>query len=379
MDGMDIMDKMLADMDTTDAALTQQKAPATASNITEFPVNRLESPVADAGALKGTGTPSVRQSPAEGQTAHVAGKKPLLGLLTVESMTRILEEFNDDYLTMPHFPQFSKMAKIRVHDSVVIAADTGMGKSSLAINFMHELYKDYPAIYFNMEMGNALLLQRLLAIHTGMEIDRIQGYGHDPATREKLAPALRDIATGKGIQAINELHDLKEIEEQIKTVTAGRKEPTLVFIDTALLVKMKGKSNRYERFTDISQDFREMALKYNIIIFLILQQNRSGKNRGVDEAPENSSLKETGSWENDATQVLFLWESAKEKCKMLSIKKIRDGELGDVKLNYVPKTQTYSESKDGFVYNDKTPYDTGEVASETTAQLKSLQEKYGNS
>lgn len=358
---MDIMDKMLADMDTTDAALTQQKDLTTASNITEFPVNRPESPVAGAGAPKGTGTPSAPQNPAEGQTAPTATAKPLHGLLTVESMTRILEEFNDDYLAMPHFPKFSKMAKIRVHDSVVIAADTGMGKSSLAINFMHELHNDYPAIYFNLEMGNALLLQRLLAIHTGMEIDRIQGYGHDPETRERLAPALRDIAEGKGIQAINELHDLEEIEEQIKLDTAGREEPTLVFIDTALLVKMKGKSSRYERFTEISQDLREMALKYNVIIFLILQQNRNGKNKGTDDAPENSSLKETGSWENDATQVLFLWESAKEKCKKVSIKKIRDGELGDVTLNYVPKTQTYSESKDDFVYDDKTPYDTGEV------------------
>ena len=268
------------------------------------------------------------------------------GLLTSERAIAILEEVDDNFLSMPRFPQLSEMVKIKTHDTVVIAADTGAGKSSLALNFLHELQDRYPAIYINLEMDEATIVQRLVAIHTGMELDQIEGYKHDPGTRSKVNEAIREIAKRREVQLLTDAYSIKEIEAHIKTATKGRTEPTIVFIDTGLLVNTENKAaSRYERFTAISEELRRIARLNNIIMFVLLQQNRESKSN-ERTAPKNSSLKESGSWENDATKIMFLWDNPETGRKEIAVTKNRSGKTGSIIMNYAPRTQTYSEVKD---------------------------------
>ena len=155
-----------------------------------------------------------------------------------------------------------------------------------------------------------------------------------------------------------DVYDLKEIEKQIQTVTQGRTEPTIVFVDTGLLVTTGNKSaSRYERFTQISEELRRISRLNNIVMFVLLQQNRAGK-QDENKEPTNSSLKESGSWENDATKIMFLWWNDASKGKELAITKNRSGKTGSIKLNYTAHTQTYKEVKDYFTpYYGKTPFD----------------------
>lgn len=280
------------------------------------------------------------------------------GLLTADRAIEILEAVDDHYLEMPQFPQLSATAKLKTHDTVVIAADTGAGKSSLALNLLHELQDRYPAMYVNLEMDAATVLQRLIAIHTGIKLDVIEGYKHDKNTREKVNAAIREITARKEIQLLEDAYDLDEIERQIQAATAGRSEPTIVFIDTGLLVTTTGKTaSRYERFTEISEKLRRISRLNNVIMFVLLQQNRESKKNEKAE-PKNSSLKESGSWENDATKIMFLWYNPKTKRKELAITKNRSGKTGSIELNYSPHTQTYSEVKGGFTpYDGTTPFD----------------------
>ena len=89
-------------------------------------------------------------------------------------------------------------------------------------------------------------------------------------------------------------------------------------------------------------------------MFVLLQQNRAGK-QDENKEPTNSSLKESGSWENDATKIMFLWWNDAAKSKELAITKNRSGRTGSIKLNYSPRTQTYREAK-GAHYGE-TPFD----------------------
>lgn len=275
--------------------------------------------------------------------------KQSLFSLSMERVLKIFEENDYHYLYMPKFPQFSKRIKIRLHDSIIISGDTGVGKSSLAINFLHELQDRYPVLYVNLEMDEAVILQRLAAIHSGLDLDRIEGYSQDGGTREQVNAAMREILGRKEFVLLSDTYDLADIESRIKEVTADRKEPTIVFIDTGLLVHASGKSaSRYERFTQISEELRRIARTYNVIVFILLQQNRDGK-KGKNAEPENSSLKESGSWENDATKIMFLRYDPESKRKELVVTKNRSGERGKIRLNYDPHTQTYSEVNDSFV------------------------------
>ena len=287
-------------------------------------------------------------APAANAAQDVQDAQPAqpLGLLTLERAISILEAVDDKYLEMPKFKTFSDMVKLKTHDTVVIAADTGAGKSSLALNFLHELQDRYPALYINLEMDEATILQRLVAIHTGIELDEIEGYKKDENTRSKVNAALQEITARKEIRLIADVYDLAEIEKQIQAATAGRTEPTIVFVDTGLLVTTANKSaSRYERFTHISEELRRISRLNNIIMFVLLQQNREGK-KDEKKEPANSSLKESGSWENDATKIMFLWWNDKTQSKELAITKNRSGKTGSIKLNYSPHTQTYSEKID---------------------------------
>ena len=282
------------------------------------------------------------------KAAESAAKPQPAGLLTLERAISIFEAVDDHYLEMPHFPQLSDMLKIKTHDTIVIAADTGAGKSSLALNFLHELQDRYPALYINLEMDEATILQRLVSIHTGIKLDEIEGYKHDSNTRSKVNAAISEIVGRKDISLLADVYDLAEIEKQIQAATAGRTEPTIVFIDTGLLVTTGNKSaSRYERFTQISEELRRISRLNNIVMFVLLQQNRAGK-QDENKEPTNSSLKESGSWENDATKIMFLWWNDAANSKELVITKNRSGRTGSIKLNYNKHTQTYREAEDGW-------------------------------
>ena len=266
------------------------------------------------------------------------------GLLTYEAAVSVFAEANEKIIEMRSFPEFCKTAKIQVHDSVVLAADTGAGKSSLVINFLNQLNDDYPVLYINLEMDKLTIMRRLAAIRTGVELDRIEGYQNDEHTADFVNSAMMALTRRKPLQIIDDLYSLKEIESHIKHAARGREEPTIVIIDHALLVKGSKKSaERYARFTEVSEELRRMTRENNIIMFALLQQNRDGK-KDTEKRPTNSSLKESGSWENDATHIVFLWWDPAINSKRLIMTKNRHGQLGEFVLNYWPETQTYKES-----------------------------------
>lgn len=270
------------------------------------------------------------------------------GLLTIDDYIKTFEDADDNFLQLPSFPEFSKRMKIKMHDTIILAADTGAGKSSLAINFLNDLNDRYPVLYINLEMDKITILRRLVAIRTGLEIDRIEGYKKDERTRETVNNALRVIASRKPLQILEDVYYLEDLESIIARTTKGRAESTIVIIDHALLMKTKTtKSDSYERATMVSEGLRRISRKYNIIMLSLLQQNRAGKGDGSDtKRPTNSSLKASGSWENDSTHVIFLWHDPQDGKKKIIITKNRTGDDGDFVLNYWKKTQIYTESKE---------------------------------
>lgn len=288
-------------------------------------------------------------------TENTSGQLP--GLLTYKAAVSAFENADDRYIELKSFPEFSKAARIKTHDSIVLAADTGQGKSSLAINFINDLLYNYPCIYFNLEMDTITVLRRLTAINTGKRLDEIQEYKKDKTTAATVNEALKNITSRKPLQVIQGNRKLTDIEKIIKNSIKGREDPTAIVIDHALLIETEQRiDSRYTKFTMISEKLRTIATDNNVIMFIILQQNRGGKEEG--KRPENSSLKESGSWENDATKVCFLWQEkdADSKRKTLSITKNREGISGDFKIEYTAVTQRYKEA-DFEPCKGPTPFD----------------------
>lgn len=278
-------------------------------------------------------------------TAIDAARANILpGLLTYETAVFEFQNSNDEILEMDNFPEFCKRAKIKLHDTVAIAADTGAGKSSLALNFINDLNDRYPVIYVNLEMDAITILRRLVAINTGIELDRIEGYQQDERTAADVNNALKVLTARQPLQILKNTYNLADIEKEIQRATVGRADPTIVVVDHSLLVETNSNFSRYERFTHISETLRKISRTYNIIMFVLLQQNREGK-KDEEKEPDIFSLKESGSWENDSTHIVFLWYDPKAGRKKLLIKKNRSGENGKFTLDYYRKTQIYREGK----------------------------------
>lgn len=272
------------------------------------------------------------------------------GLLTYEDAVNEFKTADERYLELKSFPQFSKTAKIRVHDFIVLAADTGVGKSNLAINFLNDLNGDYPVLYFDLEMDSLTILQRLVAIQTGIELDRIEGYQKDPHTEAAVNSALRTITSRKPLQILNDVYALEEIEAIIEKTTKDREEPTIVIIDHGGLLEIEKRLDGYEKFTYIAKNLRRISRKNNIILLTLLQQNRGSKTNqdGTPKRPTNGSLKDSGEWENSSVKVIFLWKNPKLKKNQqeLLITKNRKGRSGAFTLNCFYESGTYREAKE---------------------------------
>lgn len=313
------------------AAEAPEKAVSTSGDVQQWQTDK----------APGTGAQSAQPGP-EGQAA------PLPGLLTYSDAVNIFETADNSFIELKSFPVFSQTAKIKRHDSIVIAADTGGGKSSLAINLLNDLNEQFPCIYFNLEMDQIDVMRRLVAIHSGIELDRIEGYQNDQQTATAVNVTLEALTKRKPLQIIQGAYLLEDVQRIIEVSTKGREEPTAVFIDHSLLLDtQRTYSGRYDRFTQVSEMLRKTALRYNVILFVLLQQNRAGKAQD-DEKPKNSSLKESGSWENDATHICFLWYENATKKKKLLLTKNRHGDQGEFYLNYWKRTQLYTEAKDQY-------------------------------
>lgn len=73
-----------------------------------------------------------------------------------------LKEENDDILMLDGFESFCNLAKIHNHDTVTIGSETGYGKTTLAINLINKLLKNYNVAYFNLSNPERDIYTRLI-------------------------------------------------------------------------------------------------------------------------------------------------------------------------------------------------------------------------
>lgn len=256
----------------------------------------------------------------------------------LENIIALFEQEDTKRIEFADFPVLTSTLKLKKHDTLVLGADTGAGKSSLALNWLNDLSKTYPILYFNLEMDYLSVAKRLIAINSNTKLDKLDNF-KDAATKKIIEDNLKEIEQRQPINIYNDIYDVEDIERIIKE---NANEHTIVIIDHVLLTRIKGNNSRYERFTNISEHLRQIARNENITMILLCQQNRDGKR----EKPQLASLKETGSIENDATHVVFIWYDEDKNLTSLVIRKNRNGENNkDILLVYDKTTQKIQEAK----------------------------------
>lgn len=241
------------------------------------------------------------------------------------------------------FKTLSNLLKVKEHDFIIIAARTGIGKSGFCLNLMEELSSRYNCLYFNMEMSERSIYQRLVAINTKIPMS----FHDNPETDyqlEVIKKGCKNIAV-KNIKIFNQVPTVQNIKQ--KVMTESKAEHTIVFIDHVGLIRSIEKGTTYEKLTSIVKELRQISLDYDCTIFLVSQLRR---NEDSKKRPNISDLRDSGELEQSATAVLLLHDENHENNKSkyeiemeVIVGKNRDGQLGITKLKYNKKNQRYDE------------------------------------
>lgn len=246
-------------------------------------------------------------------------------------------------------PRLEAYLKMKEHDFMVISASgTGGGKTALALNILSELSKNYQCVYFNMEMAEEDIKERLISIQSGVPMNTLENYKHmtDKKLKNRIDEAMKEIGEHKRI----DIHTGAKSLEAIKA-TINRMDPEehiIVFIDHIGMIRGFSRSSLYEKTTEIAKTLRAMALNHNITIIALSQvsrqQNQQGNTRNREnEAPTLSRLKESGEIENSARQVIFIYFKTEDNY-FIHIAKNTRGEVGiDIPITFTKNTMTIRE------------------------------------
>ena len=239
------------------------------------------------------------------------------------------------------FNKLSETANIQEHDLVIIAARTGLGKSGFCLNLLEDLSDRYNCLYFNMEIAEKQLYQRLVSINSKIDMK----YLDNPATdyqKDAIKKAC-DTVAAKKIKIYSQGQTVATIRRKI--MNESKSEHTIVFIDHVGLIKSPKNSSLYENLTEIVKELRQISLDYNCTIFLVSQLNRSADNK---QLPKISELKDTGELEQSATTVILMHDenqdenmSKDEVPITFLIGKNRNGSLGMTRYQYKKTTQRF--------------------------------------
>ncbi len=221
---------------------------------------------------------------------------------TPEEMIRMIRN-REKIIQFPRFWVLNEKLKIKKKTVNVIGARPSEGKSALALNLFCDLAKKYKCIYFNMEMTEEEVYERMLGIEANIsiaDINRPQTEYQDQIIMEvanKIYNYKYEVVNGsKTVQAMKN----KIIKEQ-------REEHCIVFIDyTGYIVGKQGQNDR-ERIGEAVRELNNITKDYDCTIFLIAQINRNGS-----DTPTMQDLKDSGEIEQTADTIILIHDDHKE-------------------------------------------------------------------
>ena len=226
-------------------------------------------------------------------------------------------------------------------DLLILAARPGMGKTSFALNLTANVcrrHKDKEVVVFSLEMSKEQLATRMLSAEALVTSDHLMKGTIDEKEWEKLAQGADRMA-----EMNMYLDDTAGITVvQMKAKLRRLKNVGLVVIDYLQLMNSGKKAeSRVNEISDITRQLKLMAKELNVPVITLSQLSRSVESR-PDKRPLLSDLRESGSIEQDADIVMFLYRDGyynKDKAEDVNlaeciVAKNRHGETGTVNLRW---------------------------------------------
>ena len=236
------------------------------------------------------------------------------------------------------------LAGFQRSDLLVLAARPSMGKTALALNFAHKVAvsSQKPVLIFSLEMSKEQLVDRLLAMESGVNAFNLRTGNLTDGDFEKIGNALGTLSEAQifiddspGI-TINDLRTKARRESH-------KREIGLIIVDYLQLMsgaRANSDGNRVQEISEISRGLKIIARELNVPVLALSQLSRSVESRSP-QIPQLADLRESGSIEQDADVVLFIYreeyykpDTDRQKVTDIYIKKHRNGPTGKIELYF---------------------------------------------
>ncbi len=271
-------------------------------------------------------------------------------------------------------------------DLIIIAARPSMGKTAFTLTVARNaaLHSDpdrrTPVAVFSLEMSDQALVQRLLTMESRVDAQKARTGKLDDNEFKKLLEAAGRLHTAPILIDDTPSISIMELRSKCRRLKSEHDIGLIIVDYLQLMTGMQNdRQNREQEIAGISRGLKALAKELNVPVIGISQLSRAVEQRGGDKRPQLSDLRESGSIEQDADVVCFLYRpeyykitsddqgNSTEGVAELIVGKQRNGPVGTVNLHFIKQYARFENLS--RVYSDPTnlPSDKPESTRKVTA------------
>jgi len=230
---------------------------------------------------------------------------------------------------------------------IILAARPSMGKTALALNIaQHVATKlDKAVAVFSLEMSKESLLTRMLCASARVDSQKFRSGYLNSEERQRLQVSASQLVRAPLFIDDTAGANLMDMHAKLRRLQAERKQDLgLVVVDYLQLMSGRGRfENRNQEISTISRGFKLLSKELNVPMLVLSQLSRAPETRQGDHRPQLSDLRESGSIEQDADLVAFIFREEVYKrdredlrgVAELLVSKQRNGPVGKVDLVFL--------------------------------------------
>ena len=260
-----------------------------------------------------------------------------------------------------HYSTLDEMtAGLQKADLVIVAARPSMGKTSFAMNIAENAAIDDGKVVgiFSLEMSGEALIQRLLCSRSRVDAQKLRTGSLWADDMKKIAEAAAELAQAPLYIDDSPGISVSEMRAKARRLRQSQGRLDLVVVDYLQL--MSGGSKRFENRTQevsaISRGLKALAKELAVPVVALSQLSRAPESRGGDHRPQLSDLRESGSIEQDADLVMFIFREEfykpddvdlRGKAEII-IAKQRNGPIGKFKLAFLHNSTRFENLAEDY-------------------------------
>ncbi|MDC9612944.1 SPI-7-type island replicative DNA helicase [Xenorhabdus khoisanae] len=250
-----------------------------------------------------------------------------------------------------------KTCGLQPGDLILLGARPSMGKTALALAMaIKGAINKGPVQFFSIEMPTEQLIQRLISELASVPLEKIRSGNLDESDWGCIGAAMETISSWQDRFIIDDTSNMTPTLLRARARRNMRKfgKPSLIMVDYLQLMRCPEQENRTLEISEISRSLKALGKELGCPVLALSQLNRQLEQR-ADKRPTNGDLRDSGSLEQDADLILFIYRDEMYESNSLDkgvaeiiISKQRQGPLGTVKVQFNGEYTRFADFPQGY-------------------------------